>query len=353
MSKPELSSKSAPPLWPTVVIAAILAIAIPVIHFFASDPFGLTVIFLPIYMPLTFAFIWPILVAYQGPIRRPWLPRHKAAIILFLASLPFCVFFLRVEIQATDHREAEELRGKRESELQAKEHEAAKSAAEEALAARGPMGFTDPLKPAEATAIADYISHHRDMSAEELLRMSEHYQDPTVMYGLASRKSCPKEALRVLYEKALKQANSVPIAPLNDLDAALTTIARHPNTPPEVLGEMLTLNNSVRAVHASREFALENPHVPKPEKMSYMRTLCGSSKKEFHSGTELRFVASDADTPPEVLECLAGEQDLRYPVAVNPHTPIDVLEQLAGPDVDASTREAALENIEKHRAEKQ
>ena len=125
MPEQEQSSKSAPPLWPSVVIAAILAIAIPVIHFFESDPFGLTVIFLPIYIPLTFAFIWPILVAYQGPIRGLWLPRHNAAIILFLASLPFCVFFLRLEIQAANTREAEVLRGKRESELRTKEHEAA------------------------------------------------------------------------------------------------------------------------------------------------------------------------------------------------------------------------------------
>ena len=62
---PELEppSKSYPPLWPSLLIAAILAIAIPVIHFFVSDPIGLTLIFLPIYIPLAFAFIWPIVVA--------------------------------------------------------------------------------------------------------------------------------------------------------------------------------------------------------------------------------------------------------------------------------------------------
>jgi len=172
MPKQEQSSKSAPPLWPSVIIAAILAIAIPVIHFFVSDPFGLTVIFLPIYIPLTFAFIWPILVAYQGPIRGVWLPRHQAAIILFLASLPFCVFFLRMEIQAANIREAEVQRRKRESDLRAKEHEAKTSGAEDALAARGVLGFTEPLKPAEATAIAGYIYGHPDMSAEEFLRIS-------------------------------------------------------------------------------------------------------------------------------------------------------------------------------------
>ena len=106
-----------------------------------------------------------------------------------------------MEIQAANIREAEVLRRKRESDLRAKEHEAATSGAEEALAARGLLGFTEPLKPAEAAAIAGYIYGHPDMSAEELLRISEHYQDPEVMYDLARYKSCPPEALSVLYEK--------------------------------------------------------------------------------------------------------------------------------------------------------
>ncbi|HET7442602.1 MAG TPA: hypothetical protein VFJ47_14970, partial [Terriglobales bacterium] len=123
--------------------------------------------------------------------------------------------------------------------------------------------------------------------------------------------------------------------------------------PPEVLGKLLTLNDSVQIVQNTRSVALRNPHVPKSEKIAFVRTLCGFPKKEFRDGDEIRFAASDADTPPEVLECLAGEQDVRYSVAVNPHTPITVLEQLTRPDVDVSTRKAALENIAKHRAEKQ
>ena len=356
MSEQERSSNSPPPLWPSVVIAAIFAIAIPVIHFFGSDPLGLKVIFLPIYIPLTFGFIWPILVAYQGPIRRPWLPRHKAAIILFLASLPFCVFFLRTEIQAANIREAEVLRGKRESELHAKEQEAAKSAAEEALAARGPLGFTEPLKPAEATAMAAYIYGHPDMSPEELLRISQHYQDPTVMYDLTRHKSCPSEALRVLYEKAIKQVieagNSRPAA-FRDAEDTLMNIARHPHTPPEVLGKLLTLDDSIRVARNARGIALQNPHAPKAQKVAYMRTLCGPPQKGFYDQDELRFTALDSDTPPETLECLAGQRDLRYYVAGNPHAPMAVLERLTQPDVDAATRNAAQQNIAAHRIERQ
>jgi hypothetical protein len=356
MPEQERSSKSAPPLWPSLVIATILAIAIPVIHFFVSDPFGLTVIFLPIYIPLTFAFIWPILVAYQGPISGLWLPRHKAAIILFLASLPFCVFFLRMEIQAANSREAEVLRGKRESDLHAKEHEAARSTAGEALAARGPLGFTEPLKPGEATAIARFIYGHPDISAEELLRISEHYQNPEVMYDLTRHKSCPPEALSVLYEKAIKQVIGEGNSASNtykDAGDTLMNIARHPNTPPEVLGKLLVLDGSILALQNARGIALENPHSPKSEKIAYMRTLCGPPRKGFYSQSELRFAASDSDTAPETLECLAGQQDIRYYVAGNPHAPLAVLERLTQPDVDALTRNAAQRNISAHRTERQ
>jgi hypothetical protein len=190
-----------------------------------------------------------------------------------------------MEVKEAIHQREEELRGKRESDLRAKEHEMATSAAEEALAARGPLGFTEPLKPAEATAIGGYIYDHREMPAEELLRMSEHYQDPTVMYNLARHKSCPPEALRILYDKAIEQAKSAPFAQ-NDVDVTLITIARHPNTPAEVLGRLLTADSSIRRVQNARRLALENPHVPKSEKIAYETTLCGSSKKEFHIRTK-------------------------------------------------------------------
>lgn len=355
MAEPEQLSNSPAPLWQSVVMAAVLAVALPVVYFFARDPIGLTVIFLPVYIPLAFAFIWPILVAYQGPIRRPWLPRHKAAIIMFLVSLPFWWLILRMEIKAANIREAEELRGKRESDMRAKQHEAETSAAEEALAAKGPLGFTEPLKPAEATAIAGYIYDHQYMSTEELLRLSERYQDPTVMYDLSRHKSCPEEALRVLYEKATKQAiekgNAAP-GTYGDVGDTLTHIAGHPNTPPDVLGKLLTLNSSVRAVQDVRAIAVKNPHVPKAEKIAYEKTLCGPSRQGFHYVDELRFVASDADTPPEVLECFAAEQDTRYNVATNPHTPMAVLERLTQPDVDVATRTAAQQNITKRTTEK-
>lgn len=355
MMQSELTTDHCSPLWPSLLIAAILAIVLPVMWLSLNDPIGLKVIFAPVYIPVAFGVFWPAIIAFQrwtSATREPWLPRHKAAAILFFASLPFCGLILRMEVKEAMLQHEEELRGKREAELSAKEHEAANSAAEEALAARGPLGFTEPLKPAEATAIAGYIYNHRDMSAEELLRMSEHYQDPTVMYNLARHKSCPAGALTVLYDKTIEQAKSAPFAQ-NDVGVTFITIARHPNTPPEVLGKLLTVDSSVRKAQGARKVALENPHVPTSEKIAYVKTLCGSSKKEFHDQDEGRFAASDADTPPEVLECLAGEQYYPFFVASNPHAPTAILERLAQSAADARTRKAAQENIANRRAEKQ
>jgi hypothetical protein len=78
-----------------------------------------------------------------------------------------------------------------------------------------------------------------------------------------------------------------------------------------------------------------------------------STKTEVHDQSEGHFAASDADTPPEVLECLAGEPSVRYFVASNPHAPIAILERLTQSDVDAPTQKAAEENIAKQRAENQ
>ena len=78
------SSKSPPPLWPLLLFAGILAIVIPVMWVLKTDPFGLTVGFLPIFIPLAFALIWPITLALFSSIEGPWLARHTAATVLFI-----------------------------------------------------------------------------------------------------------------------------------------------------------------------------------------------------------------------------------------------------------------------------
>ena len=140
---PELKppSKACPPLWPSLLIAAILAIAIPVTHFFVSDPIGLTLVLLPIYIPLAFAFIWPIVVAIQGPIPGPWLERHTVAVVLFLTTLGSAALWMQGE-EARQKEAMEELQ--KQQELRT---------AKELISAKGLLAFTEPLKPAEADAL--------------------------------------------------------------------------------------------------------------------------------------------------------------------------------------------------------
>jgi len=93
----EPSSKSHPPLWPSLLIAGILAIVIPIIYFLVADPFGLTLVLLPIHSLLLFGIIWPIEVAVQGPVPGSWLQRHKVATVLFLTSIPAIALMVKME----------------------------------------------------------------------------------------------------------------------------------------------------------------------------------------------------------------------------------------------------------------
>jgi hypothetical protein len=141
---PELEppSKSYPSLWPSLLIAAILAIAIPVIHFFVSDPIGLTLIFLPIYITLAFAFIWPMVVAGQGPIPGPWLQRHTVALVLFLTATGSSALWIVTESRHATKAEAEEQQKPQNL-----------RAAQDIISSKGLFAFTEPLKPGEEDAL--------------------------------------------------------------------------------------------------------------------------------------------------------------------------------------------------------
>jgi len=93
----EPSSKSHLPLWPSLLIAGMLAIVIPLMWFFMADPFGFTLIMLPIHSPLLFGFIWPIVVAIRGPLPGPWLQRHTVATVLFVTSIPAIALLAKME----------------------------------------------------------------------------------------------------------------------------------------------------------------------------------------------------------------------------------------------------------------
>lgn len=327
----ERSSNTLPRLWPSVVIAAILAIAIPVIHFLVSDPFGFTVIFLPIYIPLAFAFIWPILVAAQGPFPRPWLERHTVALVLFLASVGCSGLWIEVLRRHSRNEAREELQ--KQQELRA---------AQDVISAKGFLAFNEPLNPGEADALVQYLHRHLYMPASDFLRMSEKYQDANVMYELARIPRCPPQAIKIIFYKTTQNAEK-PMSGVTHVavDYTFLAIAQRQDTPAEVLGKLLNFAPSPEA----RLAALKNPHLDPSGKIAYEKTLCPQPQNGSYFGVEFELAASDPDAPLPVLQCFAAQPGNRLYVAKNPRAPIELLEQLTRPEVDEMTRKAAQENI--------
>jgi hypothetical protein len=222
--------------------------------------------------------------------------------------------------------------------------------AQEAVAAHGPFMFTEPLRPSEAQALSQYIGKHPHMPASDLLRISERYQDAGVMLELARDPFCPPEALNVVFEKTIKSSRSPWVFPASVyVQETFRAMAGRDDTPPAVLGKLLDVARSPEV----RVAALKNPHVPPSDKIAYEETLCARPLAETHYDEEFQFAAFDADAPPQVMQCLAKDRAFRHLVATSPHASIELLEQLAGPDIDEETRKAALENIQKRGTAKQ
>jgi hypothetical protein len=292
---PELEppSKSYPSLWPSLLIAAILAIAIPVIHFFVSDPIGLTLIFLPIYITLAFAFIWPMVVAGQGPIPGPWLQRHTVALVLFLTATGSSALWIVTESRHATKAEAEEQQKPQNL-----------RAAQDIISSKGLFAFTEPLKPGEEDALIRYLEGHPNMAASDLLRLSELYQETRLMHELVRFRLCPPEALKIIFDKTVKN-NEMPMSGVTHwaVEDTFLDIAHRADTPPDVLGKLLNVAGSPEV----RLAALKNPHVPRSEKVAYEETLCARPLAGSHYGEEFQLAAADADAPPQVLQCLADQ----------------------------------------------
>jgi hypothetical protein len=328
-----------PPLWPSLLIAAVPAIYLPfnwiVRHH--SVPFDFTIFFAPVYIALAFGVVWPVLVGLQAvawpSARRFRLWRYRVAVVVFLVSAGCSVPVV--------NRELSELRAKRAEDARMAEwHKqlyAEEAAAQGAIAVKGVLVFTEPLQGSQAAMLVRYIYDHA-VTPEELRRMSEHYQEPMVMNELAQKKNCPPEALEMLFAKAMSERSTATPWTSQWIEHTLDNVGRNANTPADVLVKMVESDD-----RAARTSALANPNLPKAAKISYLNGAC-----EFHEA-EMRYAAQDPDTPPEVLECLSTKPGGALAVARNPHTPIRVLETLTHSDQD-SIKKAAQANLAKREA---
>jgi hypothetical protein len=348
MPMSERTTDHYPRMWPSLLMAGILAVVIPFVWLASqADPLGWWLVFLPYLIPPAFGVFWPAILALQsltGSVRGPWLARHTTAVILFVLCGTFWVWLIKGEVRSAGEEKAAKVKQQHVDQQRTQQQAVARLAAQDALAAGGPLAFTEPLKPAESHAVAIYIYSHRDLPPADLLDMSQRYQDPGIMTELAKNKACPPRALSIIFENALQQKNASSSYSV-DIEEPLWEVARNANTPPEILGKLLKLKDP-----NAQENAVKNPHVPAAEKIAYLRTWCESPPKQFHNESERRFVASAPDTPPEVLECLATQPFIRYFVAANSHTPVGLLQKLIQSDAEAATKKAAQENIDRREA---
>jgi hypothetical protein len=323
-----------PQLWPSLLFATIAATAFSVTWLTRGQyqMFDFRLVLAPIYIPLAFGIIWPITVALQAlatpAARDNKLRRNWAALILFVVSgigwLPIVMAEWTASVRQRAYiKQQEEWRRQQQSE---------REAAEAAVTRGGLLAFEEPLKSMEEYALERYIDEHH-LSAEELQQASERYQTPQIMAELAGKPYCPPEALQKFFEHATTQQHKVSDAVAPTLvGPVFAAIGKNPNTPVEVLVKMVRSDSPY-----VRMDGVTNPNLPKAVKMEYLKKGCA-----YWWGSELRAVASDPNTPVDVLVCLSTKPDAAYAVAMNPHTPTSVVEAMSKSDnywVQTTSRE--------------
>jgi hypothetical protein len=332
-----------PPLWPSLLLAAILAIVLPLMWLVPRDtgkPLDFHIFLAVIYIPLAFGIIWPALVGWQALTNRPVpqkrLLRNRVAPVLFVVSFICWVPLVKAETELVRKERAEELFHAASIRQQA----AGELEAQNTIAAGGILAFTEPLKGSEGDVLVNYIRGHA-LTPTELLDMSKHYQTAMVMNELALQKACPPEALEILLANAMAQRPTANPASYSYsmLEQVLTNIGKNANTSPRVLVKMVESDDPI-----ARMAAAESHNLPKAAKIAYLKKAC-----DFQWEREIREAGQDPDTPPEVLECLANKPSGVGAVAANPHTPVRVVETLSHSDWEW-VRKLAQENLDRRRA---
>jgi len=199
------------PLWLQLIVAGIPAILIPYLWIQYRDQgkfLSFHFVLLPIYIPLAFGLIWPLVLEVQAfyfpADRQRHRLRHTIAAILFivclLASLPFGF----AEYRFYDQDEEIKRVKTRADVARFAEYEEEVKQATDTINTTGIDGFTEPLTVVQERVLTNYIaSHSKTLLAEVVARAGEHYCcNSTVLSLLASAKNAPPETLQKIYENA-------------------------------------------------------------------------------------------------------------------------------------------------------
>jgi len=313
--------------WAVVFFAACFSYILPYAWISYSDkvtqagPFlNLHPLLLVIYVPLAFGIFWPVLLSgTAGLMRLDGQPREwpaKRALIVFLLSAVCSSYFV-----VGEHRHfSERLSAIRAEDARLREFRAGQAGeTQKALAvlqANGVATLSEPLTGPQFDAVKQYLDKHSSDPAE-LITASRHYRTSAgVMQHLAGMRSCPPEALEVLFENAVRLQEHPELRQRFDASTVyevLYYIAWNPNTPIPVLVEMLDNEDS-----GARRAAAANPRLPQEAKLAYVKRAAVSA-----SFQEREESAANPECPPEELIALLKSDvpRVRREAASNPRLP--------------------------------
>jgi hypothetical protein len=304
------------------------------------------VLLLPLYVPLAFGLIRPLLAEMQArsapSLRRIHALRYKVASVLFIACLfvsaPFAVLEIRsyaLDLSA-DRAKATAVAGNR-----AKYNDEVAQANHEILV-KGLAAYSEPITPVQESVLTNYIaSHASTLLAEQITSASQHYCcGVLVLSCLAGSRNAPSEALQNIYDHALQLPDNPASSPYGGKAGVLESLAANPNTPSPILHALQS--DSPRA----RTKAPDNPNTPPSEKINYLRKASDSSDV----GERLA-AARNAATPPGVLEKLSSDSDaIVLTVADSLSTPTTFLEQILATSKNEAVRSTAKHNLDFRRS---
>jgi len=311
-------------LWPSIAIAALLAVELPTAWIAYSDKqthrpsmLNFHPLLAVLYVPLAFGVIWPVLIAgAEWAMRsgsRPYRWPRKTAIIMFAVcaccSIPFIFMEHRSLVAGLDALAAERTRG---IQLRAR-LEAEKQQALAALQANGVDSLTEPLTGPQVEAVNSYLDAH-SASTIELEAAIRHYRTTVgIMDHLSKSRYCPPEVLEIIFDNLVALEKGPRLPNPGDLYEVLYYLAWNPNVPLSVLVQMLD-NNDANV----RRAAAANPRLPQAAKISYLQRAAASK-----SFSEREDVAGNPNCPPDELARMLDDENprVRELASANPSTP--------------------------------
>src|SRR5262249_9815847 len=94
-------------LWPSLLVSAILAILLTgvwISYWNSLDHYSWNIFLAPIYIPLAFGLIWPVLIALQtlsaGSVCRISVRQRQISILVFVLSFCCSIFLIRAEYRS-------------------------------------------------------------------------------------------------------------------------------------------------------------------------------------------------------------------------------------------------------------